>query len=254
MGYEARLELRDAAGARWRGAAAPGFEGARDVFEALLAAPELDLARGAGPGPELTLPPAVRLEVFPPRGGWWPRPSPARQAHLLTHQVRAFGVAVSRPLAWLEAARAPGAKASFRLVAAEPETTLGQWWALRLLALREADRAAYVAEKRRCIHQLAVLLRTLEAEGYHCQRLTPATFGVAEDHVVLREVGALSAAGRRSDGSDAALAELLRDLLELGGLTRGDRMRFARVLEAHRPGPAAAARARWARVAALEPG
>ena len=247
MGYEAHLELRDHRGARWVGGAAPGFEAARDVFEALIADPELDPAN-------LTLPPGVRLEAFPPRRGGapWDRASAARQVHLLAHRVRAIGVAVPRPLAYVEAARSPRAKASFRLVGAELEATLGQWWALRLAALREADPGAYLTQKRLRIRQAAVLLRTLEAQGYLHSSLTPASFEVAEDHLVLRDLE-LHRPGRRAR-PEAGLAALDQALSELGGLTRADRMRFLRAHQAHRAGRSGSVRRLWRRVAALEQG
>lgn len=237
MGYEAPLELRGPDGARWRGVAAPGFDAARDLFEALLADPEHDPAR-------VSVPEGARLQVLLPSGGRWPfaRASGARQAHLLTHRIRALGIAAPRPLAYLEAARGPGVQVSFRLLETLPGVTLGAWWAEVLDA----------GQRRGLLARLAVLLRTLEAQGYGYRGLTPDSLGVWDGEPTLLDVGIL-VEGRRGRAGPSALAQLAAGVAAQGGLSRADRMRFLRVHQAHQPSPRQAARRLWRAAAAAEP-
>ena len=135
MGYEARFELEDARGRRWRGVHSAAGRALPDIIQPLLA--EGGLADGLAPALE-RLPASARLTTWlganvaglevdgpsPLRVALkWVGPvskgavdavlhlhegSRARRAYLLAHRLRAFGLPTPRPLAYLERAMAAG--------------------------------------------------------------------------------------------------------------------------------------------------
>ncbi len=164
----------------------------------------------------------VVKRVPPDRVRWYAWPfsftsmSRARRAFEWSHRLRAYGVTTPRPLAYIERRRAPRHGPSLYVSEFIEAPTLER--------LRDRDLEA--TDKRRLIERLAALLAAM-----HDRRLLHADFHVgnllvAPDALYVLDLESMRPFGFGSRVAMKNLVRLNRDFLDLGLVTRTDRMRF----------------------------
>lgn len=238
MGYQAPISFTDERGRAWRGLVRPD---ARALFSQdlgrVLRAPDdtwvdelpVDMApvgrlseRAIRVHVESLDADVVVKRIPPERVRWYAWPfafasmSRARRAFEWSHRLRAFGVTTPRPLAYVERDHAP------RL---GPSLFVSEYIEAPTLE-RLRDRELEAIDKRRLIERVAELLRVM-----HDRRLLHADFHVGNLLVAPEALYVLDLESMRPFGFGSRVAmknlvRLNRDFLDLGLVTRTDRMRF----------------------------
>jgi hypothetical protein len=295
VGALARVSILGSAGrAAWTGAHRPVAADLRPLFEVLAVASPSALIEASESGAEsldalagcarwlgaidaatvrlelLSTPVPVRVRVlaFPagPEGLGWGRSSQAAELHDAAHRLRALGLATSRPLGFLERARAPRRAPSFLVLGDSDAPTLAALLRSRPRAPGAPEEgkapAISLAARRRLVVLAGAFLRSLHAAGWVHPALREADLLVEDGELVLAGLRGLARARLSGARRGWALGRLLRSSELPLSLTDG--LRFAKSYLRHEPDARQSLRALYrdavlgergtARTAAVGPG
>ena len=280
MGYEAKLDFVDHAGARWIGAHRPELTDLARLFVHLAELDEEKVNQGGLVALEawkavlpqdvllVRLMSARCLHLHLPNGASIQdvvvKLVPARQptgfrrltgvversrshrSHMWAHRLRALGIETPRPLGYVEHERAPSRHLSFAAFehVGAPTLTEIRDNQLNLMPLGLEG----LAEKRALVRRLAVLIRTMHQQDVFHGDLHPGNILVTKEGLLVVDLESIRTTSWPGRATMKNLVRLNRDFRDTTMITRTDRMRFLKTYLQHEANQRDRIRGLWHRV------
>lgn len=231
MGYQARIDVTDAAGLRWAGACRPGADDIRQILESVALSEDWADALPPHAAPVGMLSENVlRIRVdgadhdivvkrIPSERRALPavlRRSRAARAYEWAHRLRAFGFATPRPLGYVERRNSPSRAPCVIACEYVEAPTLEQ--------LR--DRKLAGVDKRSLIERLARLFAGLHERKLLHADLHVGNILVTDEDLYVLDLESMRPLGTTSRVVTKNLVRLNRDFLDTSLISNSDRMRF----------------------------